>query len=98
MKHPKHLDKQVGVRELRQNLTVYLRRVTAGETLEVTDRGRPVALLTGLPAVTPPLRRLVAAGKSTTPKGDVLDLGPPRKARKKLTLSEALELEREERL
>lgn len=88
----------MGVRELRQNLTVYLRRVTAGETLEVTDRGRPVALLTGLPAVTSPLRRLVTAGKATAPKGDLLDLGPPRKSRKRLALSEALELDREERL
>jgi prevent-host-death family protein len=34
---------RVGVRELRQNLSVYLRRVQAGETLEVTERGRPVA-------------------------------------------------------
>ncbi|HXI18655.1 MAG TPA: type II toxin-antitoxin system prevent-host-death family antitoxin [Chloroflexota bacterium] len=39
----------VGVRELRQNLSVYLRRVEAGETLRVTDRGRPVALLGPLP-------------------------------------------------
>ena len=39
----------VGVRELRQNLSVYLRRVEAGESLPVTDRGRPVALLGPLP-------------------------------------------------
>jgi prevent-host-death family protein len=36
---------RVGVRELRQNLSVYLRRVQAGETLEVTEHGRPVARL-----------------------------------------------------
>ena len=88
----------MGVRELRQNLTVYLRRVTAGETLEVTDRGRPVALLTRVPAATSPLQRLIAAGKATTPKGDLLELGPPKKTRRKLSLSEALEQEREERL
>ena len=35
----------VGVRELRQNLSVYLRRIAQGETLRVTDHGRPVALL-----------------------------------------------------
>ena len=29
--------KQVGVRELRQNLSVHLRKVRAGETLEVTE-------------------------------------------------------------
>ena len=35
----------VGIRELRQNASAVLRRVKAGETLEVTDRGRPVAKL-----------------------------------------------------
>jgi len=38
----------VGVRELRQNLSVYLRRIQAGETLRVTEHGHPVALLTPL--------------------------------------------------
>jgi prevent-host-death family protein len=38
----------VGVRELRQNLSVYLRRIVQGETLRVTDHGHPVALLTPL--------------------------------------------------
>ena len=36
---------RVGVRELRQNLSVYLRRVEQGEAFEVTDHGRPVARL-----------------------------------------------------
>ena len=39
---------QVGVRELRQNLSVYLARIARGETLEVTDRGQPVAILAPL--------------------------------------------------
>lgn len=37
---------RVGVRELRQNLSVYLERVKSGETLEVTEHGHPVAVLT----------------------------------------------------
>jgi prevent-host-death family protein len=41
---------RVGVRELRQNLSVYLRRVRRGEKLEVTERGRPVAILQPLVA------------------------------------------------
>lgn len=36
---------RIGVRELRQNASRYLRRVARGESLEVTDRGRPVARL-----------------------------------------------------
>ncbi len=33
------------MRELRQNASRYLRRVAAGESITVTDRGRPVAVL-----------------------------------------------------
>lgn len=40
----------VGVRELRQNASVLLRRVAAGESLIVTDRGRPVARLSPITA------------------------------------------------
>lgn len=40
----------VGVRELRQRASELLRLVEAGETIEVTDRGRPVAVLAPLPA------------------------------------------------
>ena len=36
---------KVGVRELRQNLSVYLRRVARGERFVVTDRREPVAEL-----------------------------------------------------
>ena len=57
---------RVGVRELRQNVSVYLDRVKAGETLEVTEHGQPVARL----APRPPERRsildqLIAEGKAT---------------------------------
>ena len=39
----------VGVRELRQRASELLRLVEAGATIEITDRGRPVALLGPLP-------------------------------------------------
>ena len=52
---------RIGIRELRQRASEYLRRVEAGETIEVTDRGRPVALLTPVPEA-PPIERLRAAG------------------------------------
>ena len=42
-----HMD--VGVRELKQHLSEYLDRAERGETIRVTDRGRPKALLTALP-------------------------------------------------
>ncbi len=61
----------VGVRELRQRASELLRRVEAGETIEVTDRGRPVALLAPLPDGEP-LDRLRAVGE-VIPAADNLD-------------------------
>lgn len=40
----------IGVRELRQNASRYLDRVKKGESIEVTERGVPVAVLSPLPA------------------------------------------------
>ena len=37
--------KTIGIRELRQRASVVLREVESGVTFEVTDRGRPVAVL-----------------------------------------------------
>lgn len=54
---------RVGVRELRQNLSVYLRRVHRGESLVVTEHGRPVARLGPLAAGDDVLERLVDAGR-----------------------------------
>ncbi|MDQ3714673.1 MAG: type II toxin-antitoxin system prevent-host-death family antitoxin [Actinomycetota bacterium] len=39
----------VGIRELRQRASELLRLVEAGETIDVTDRGRPVAVLGPIP-------------------------------------------------
>jgi prevent-host-death family protein len=67
---------RIGIRELRQRASEYLRRVEAGETLEVTDRGRPVALLSPIPAADP-LDQLRAAGEVSEPVGDLDDLPEP---------------------
>ncbi|MEW6245666.1 MAG: type II toxin-antitoxin system prevent-host-death family antitoxin [Nitrospirota bacterium] len=47
---------QVGVRELRDHLSWYLKKVRAGEELEVADRGRVIA-------------RVVPAGYRRVPAG-----------------------------
>jgi prevent-host-death family protein len=70
--------KQVGVRELRQNLSKYLRRVERGEQLEVTERGKPVAVLRPVDESDSALRRLVTSGRARPPEGDLLDLAPPK--------------------
>jgi prevent-host-death family protein len=67
---------RVGIRELRQRASELLRRVESGETIEVTDRGRPVALLTPVPEGEP-LERLRAAGEVSRPVGDLFELPAP---------------------
>ncbi len=67
---------RVGVRELRQRASELLRRVERGETIEITDRGRPVALLAPLPEGSP-LERLRTAGDIDPASGDLDDLPPP---------------------
>ena len=69
---------RVGVRELRQNLSRYLRRVARGERLEVTERGKPVAVLGPVDATGSALQKLVASGRATPPEGDLLELPPPK--------------------
>ena len=53
---------EVGVRDLKNNLSRYLGRVQDGEEVIVTDRGRPVARLAALDHDTDRLVDLVAAG------------------------------------
>ena len=89
----------VSVRELRQHLSRYLRRVEAGERLVVTERRRPVAVLAPRPEEEDLLELMYATGEATRPIGDLLDLPPPYKS----TLpgpsaSEILDELREERL
>jgi prevent-host-death family protein len=91
-------EKRVGVRELRQNLSVYLRRVKLGETYEVAERGKPVALLTPAPGASTALRRLVSSGRATSPVGDLLALGLPAKSRASQALKRALAETRDDRL
>jgi prevent-host-death family protein len=62
-----YMKNTVGVAELRQNLSRYLRRVERGERLVVTDRNRPVAELGPLPATGSALDRLIAEGRVSRP-------------------------------
>lgn len=73
------MSETVGIRELRHDLSRYLRRVKAGERLVVTDRNRPVALLTPLPEDEDPWERLIAEGKVTPATRRWEDVPPPLK-------------------
>jgi prevent-host-death family protein len=70
-----HMER-VGVRELRRQASAILRRVAAGETVEITDRGRPVAVL--VRTMPSGLARLEQEGLLRRAEGDLLDLSPVR--------------------
>ncbi len=90
----------IGVRELRQNLSVYLREVKEGDSFRVTERGREVARLVPSGPPDSPIARLVAERGATMPTVDLLAMaraselppavGPPS--------SVILDEQREERL
>lgn len=51
---------RMGIREFRDSLTSVIRRVRAGETIEITHHGEPVAVIS--PAPQDRLARLIASG------------------------------------
>ena len=53
----------VGIRELKNRLSEYLRRVRAGETVIITERGKPVGQIMPIQAdLTSRLKKMVEAG------------------------------------
>lgn len=89
----------MGVRELRQNLSVHLRRVADGAVLEVTERGLPVAVLGPMPEAATPLQRLILEGRVVQASTQNLaDLGPPLKIAVRKPLSRILDEQREDRI
>ena len=70
--------KRYGVRELRQNACMVLREVAAGETIEITSNGHPVAQL--IPAVYDPWAALIASKEVTPARTGPADIltRPPR--------------------
>jgi prevent-host-death family protein len=91
---------QVGIREIRQNLSKYLKRVEEGETFEVTDHGRPVATLGPVRRThSPTLERLAAQGWAILGTGENLaDMGEPIEISEGPTASEILDELREDRI
>jgi len=83
-----YMDK-VGIRELRQNASAVLRRVAAGETVEVTDRGRAVARIVPMHEASR-VEQLQAEGRASGATGDVLDVKPMPRTRGKPLLSKIL--------
>lgn len=85
----------VGVREPKQQLSRYLERVARGETIRVTDRGVPKAILAPLPA-TPRLGEGIAQGWISAPQGRVAAPVRIRRARADVRIEESLAEDRGE--
>lgn len=92
------VSRSVGVRELRQNASKYVARAERGETIEVTSRGRPVALLTPLPGRATARERLIAEGKLIPARRRLAELGSPPRVDVAGSVVDALAEQREERL
>ena len=75
----KQKSERVGIRELRQNLSVYVKRVRdEGRAYEVTERGEPVARLTPLDDRPMSLiEQMIADGRATPATRRWEDLPPP---------------------
>lgn len=84
----------MGIRELRDTLTVAIRRVRRGETIEVTHHGAPVAVLAPLPANR--IDRLLAGG-GVTPAQPLERALRRHRATGELSASQAIEDDRAER-
>ena len=88
------MHEQIGIRELRDKLTATIRRVRAGETIEITHHHQPVAVLA--PVRRNRLAALIEAGEVTpaTRAWESVEPVPPEGS---LTASQALEEDRAER-
>jgi prevent-host-death family protein len=67
----------VGIRELRQHASRYVRLAKAGQRIPVTERGKLVAYLVPADDAGTALDRLAAAGDYQPPAGAIGDLLPP---------------------
>ena len=81
--------RRAGIRELRQNASALIRRVIAGETIEVTQRGRSLVRIVPIEDRSV-LDQLVAEGRASQAHGDLLDVQPTARIPGERSLSEVL--------
>jgi len=70
----KHMS-EVGIRALKQNASAVVAEAAAGETVTITDRGRPVAQMTSIPKSR--LQALIDAGHARVAQRRITELSPP---------------------
>lgn len=70
---PPVLSDQVGIREFRDHLSAYLERVKAGESLTITEHGKPIARIVNS-SLPPRLLEMFARGEATPSTRPLSDL------------------------
>jgi len=89
---------RIGIRELRQHASRYLDQVKAGEVVEVTERGKLIALLVSPTPLAAERDRLISIGR-LTPARAPFQLPVPQRTRRGGPLaSVVLSESREDRL
>jgi prevent-host-death family protein len=91
--------RRIGIRELRQHASIYVDLAEKGYTVDITNRGRPVAQLVPFRQPDSPLERWIVAGilQEAEEDGDILDIEPaPAVPPGQPTASEILTYMREE--
>jgi prevent-host-death family protein len=86
--------RRIGVRELQQHASRWVRRVGAGESFEVTDHGRPVARLVPISEEETGLAALERAGRLSRGHRRMLDVEPAPRPPGSPSLSDLLEATR----
>src|SRR6476660_96654 len=87
---------RIGIRELNQNTSQVLARVSGGETVEITYRGRPVARLVPVGNDRSTLARLVATGRAVAPTGSGSVPLPPKLGAENVNVADTLAAMRED--
>lgn len=66
---------EVGIRALKQNASAVVAEAASGETVTITDRGRPVARMTAIPRSR--LRALIDSGRARVGRRRLDELTAP---------------------
>ncbi|HYO93602.1 MAG TPA: type II toxin-antitoxin system prevent-host-death family antitoxin [Polyangiaceae bacterium] len=83
----------VGIRQLKQHLSEYVERAAAGETIRVTDRGQPKAILAPVPGSG---RLAEGIAEKWIRKAEEGERGPVPRAKALRSISEVIAEDRDE--